>query len=339
MNNATESLTKPTNDKDIKRYTDGQKNYLEADFLLLDKTAQTVILEHFNTPDINTFLSIATIPQLWTLELLILDQMTANELTRRVWIIREKFKSQCGEDVFQRYYNGLPPSIQDTALMQDAPLETAQMQLLRDDIVSIARQLQRLGYIRIRRSESINERKRYVIKCTLLIIMLGILGFSLLKTDLIPIDTEDGKNGAKFILLIIGSGITGTAISMLQRIEKASNTPPAITDSIHDATQITLSMSNWYITSLLVSGAIFALLVHFISVAQLVNVLDILPTPSASDLESTDGISSLMQLMLPPNNKKDVAKLLLACFLSGFAERLVPDILDSLVKKTEKISK
>ena len=268
---------------------------------------------------------------------MILEYLTANELIRRVWVIRERFKSQCREEIYQRYYNGLPPSIQDTALMQDTPLDIAQLQLLRDDIVSIVRQLQRLNYIRIRRSESINERKRFVIKCTLFIIVVGILGFLLLKGDFMPIDTEDGKNAAKFILLIIGSGITGTAISMLQRIEKAANTAPAITDSVHDATQITLSMSNWYITSLLVSGAIFALLVHFISVAQIVNVLDILPTPS--DSESSKNISSLVQLILPPNNKKDIAKLLLACFLSGFAERLVPDILDSLVKQTKKVSK
>jgi hypothetical protein len=54
-----------------------------------------------------------------------------------------------------------------------------------------------------------------------------------------------------------------------------------------------------------------------------------------SKLNIPSGTSPLQQLVISPDNRIDLAKLLLACFLSGFGERLVPDILDSLIKKTE----
>jgi hypothetical protein len=325
---------KQIRNKNINSYIDGQKNSLEADFLLLDKNSQNTILENFKVSDINELLSHINIPRLWSLELSILYHLSAHELARRVWIIREKFKSQCGEEMYRHYHDNLPPAIQESSLMSDTPLDGNPLQLLRDDTVSIARQLQRLAYIRIRRAESINERKRFVIQSTLLIMLITLSIFCLLNLDSqLLINSQEGKDGAKFLLFIISSGITGTAISMLQRIEKAANVPPVITDSIHDTMQITLSMSNWYITSLLVSGAVFALLVNFITVAHLVNVLDILPDVANPKMPPDTPL--LQQLFYPPSNRVDMAKLMLACFLSGFAERLIPDILDNLVKKAD----
>lgn len=332
MNDLVNAEQQPKINNNVKIYIAGQKNSLEADFLLLSKEAQAIILKNFEVSDIKELLSTVNVPGLWTLELSILYHLSPNELRRRVWIVREKFKSLCGENIYSNYHNNLPAGLQEEALKSDSPLEEHQTELLRDDTVAIARQLQRLAFIRIRRSESINERKRFVIQSTLLMMILGFVVFCLLDSRIdIIVSSDSGKNGAKFLLLVIGSGITGAAISMLQRIEKAANIPPAITDSLHDTMQITLSMSNWYITSLLVCGAVFALLIHFISVAHLVNVLDILPDVSSLDIPKDTSI--LQQMLLPPGNRTDMAKLMLACFISGFAERLVPDILDTLVKK------
>ena len=318
----------------VKHYITGQKSPLEADFLLLSKEAQAEILENFNVSGIKELLDKINVPQLWTLELSILYRLSTNELLRRVWIVREKFKSQCGTELYQHYHDNLPKILQEESLCRDTALDDYQFSLLRDDTVSIARQLQRLAYVRICRSESINERKRFIIQATLFIMLLGFLVFQLLDSNLnLLFTSEVDKSGAKFLLLVICSGMTGSAMSILQRIEKVAHIPPLITDNIHDTMQITLNMSNWYVTSLLVSGAIFALLVHFLCIAQLVNVLDILPNMSKLNIPS--GTSSLQQLVISPDNRIDLAKLLLAYFLSGFGERLVPDILDSLIKKTE----
>lgn len=148
----------------------------------------------------------------------------------------------------------------------------------------------------------------------------------------IKIDTQEGRDGTKFLLLIIGTGVLGSAISLLQRIEKAANIAPAFTDSVHDAQQISLSMSNMYIASLLLSGAVFALLVDVITTSQLINIFNI--SASRDNVTPCRDVSVLLKLILPSDNIADVAKLLLFCFLSGFAERLVPDILDDLTKKS-----
>lgn len=331
-----ETKQKSNHSKNVKRYIEGQKAPLEADFLLLDLEAQQEILSNFHVSDIKELLERVTIPQLWALELAILYRLAPSELQRRVWIVREKFQLKCGTDTYRHYYDSLPSSLQEKALSQDSPLTEHQTILLRDDTVSIARQLQRLAYIRISRSESINERKRFIIQATLFIMFLGFVIFQILDSSFnMLISSDEGKTGAKFLLLLVGSGMTGSAVSMLQRIEKASHAPPLITDSIHDTMQITLNMSNWYITSLLVSGAIFALLIHFISIAQLVNVLDFLPNTAKQDI--SDSIPVLKQLLILPANRVDLAKLLLACFLSGFGERLVPDILDSLIKRAKTV--
>ena len=162
----------------------------------------------------------------------------------------------------------------------------------------------------------------------------GIIFTFLLNYGVLPIESEDGKAGAKYLLLILFSGICGTtAISLLQRIEKASNISTHITDSIHEAVDIKLNMSDGYIISLILCGAVFALLVHFIAVSEIINFLGFLPK-----LETKAGIGPdkiFIGLISPPDNPTAFAKLLIACFLAGFAERLVPDVLDSLIKKTD----
>jgi hypothetical protein len=154
-----------------------------------------------------------------------------------------------------------------------------------------------------------------------------------LNYGMLPIDSEDGKAGAKYLLVILVAGICGTAISLLQRIEKASNISTHITDSIHEAVDIKLNMSDGYIISLILCGAVFALLVHFIAVSEIVNFLGFLPKLENKGAITVD--KNFIKLISPPDNPTAFSKLQIACFLAGFAERLVPDVLDSLIKKTE----
>jgi hypothetical protein len=110
--------------------------------------------------------------------------------------------------------------------------------------------------------------------------------------------------------------------SLLQRIEKASSISTHITDSIHEAIDRKLNMSDGYIVSLILCGAVFALLVHFISISEIVNFLGFLPKPENNGTTTADKI--FIKLIAPPDNPNAFAKLLIACSLAGFAERLVP---------------
>lgn len=91
MNDLIDKVTESIKDRNIKRYLDNQKDSIEADFLLLNKSGQKAVLEHFDATDIVTLLSSITIPQLWTTELLILGKLDGSSLVRRVWLSGKNF--------------------------------------------------------------------------------------------------------------------------------------------------------------------------------------------------------------------------------------------------------
>jgi hypothetical protein len=129
----------------------------------------------------------------------------------------------------------------------------------------------------------------------------------------------------------------GSCMSLLQRTEKASNAPSSFTDSALDAMEVKVSMSIGYLISLIISGAIFATILYLLAVSDSLVLGDLFPT-LALDVNSPFcsqpiGIDVLFGcIKAEPKN----ALMLIWGFLAGFAERLVPDTLDSLVEKAKK---
>lgn len=326
------------NKREIEGYSKELKQLLVADFRGLEQTDQNEILTHYDQSKREQFPETLSISELWTLEQLIIKKLPDKTLLRRTWIFREKFRSQLGDGIYKKYYENLPKSLTDESL-KDTSIASPDYDMLREDMANIARQLQWLLYYKIRRNQSINGRKKFVIISMLLLVIFGTLPFSNLNLKFPSLYSSENEIAIKFLLIIMYSGITGTAISLLQRIEKASNVAPHFTDSALDANDISRNISNWYILSLLASGAVFALLVYFISIAGIFNVVDFLPKlEPGSSTKYLDFNMIFKHLIIMPDNPKDFAKLLIACFLSGFAERLIPDMLDSLIKKGESKS-
>jgi hypothetical protein len=325
------------NKREIEGYSKELKQLLVADFRGLEQTDQNEILTHYEQSKREQFPETLSICELWTLEQLIIKKLPDKTLLRRTWIFREKFKSQLGEDIYKKYNENLPKSLTDESVKDNSTATDYDM--LREDIANIARQIQRLAYYKIKRNQSINGRKKFVIISMIILVIIGILPFSNLTLKFPSFYTSENETAIKFLLIIMYSGITGTAISLLQRIEKASNVAPHFTDSALEANDISLNMSNWYVMSLLASGAVFALMVYFIAIAGIFNIVDFLPKlEPGSNTKYVDFKQIFKHLVIMPDNPKDFAKLLIACFLSGFAERLIPDMLDSLIKKGESKS-
>jgi hypothetical protein len=326
------------NKREIEGYCKELKQLLVADFRGLEQADQDQLLSHYEQSKREQFPDSLSISELWTLEQLIIKKLSVKTLLRRTWIFREKFKSQLGDSIYNNYYENLPKNLTDESLRDDS--SAIDYDLLREDVANIARQIQRLSYFKIKRNQSINGRKKFVIFSMLLLIIFGTLPFSNLTINFASFYNPENEKPVKFLLIIMYAGITGTAISLLQRIEKASNVAPNFTDSALEANDISLNMSNWYVLSLLATGAIFALLVYLIAVAGIFNIFDFLPKlESGSNVKLDGSNTALKQLIIVPDNSRDFAKLLIACFLSGFAERLIPDMLDSLIKKGESVSK
>jgi hypothetical protein len=126
-------------------------------FLLLDNDHKNAFLTAFgldqNKPDFNA----VTLPQMWSMDIFILKNLSTEELSRRMWIIREKFRLQAGDAVYANYVAQLPEKISGTALQQGVAPESHP--LLKEDAVSISRQMQRMNYYRMQRDIAINKKK------------------------------------------------------------------------------------------------------------------------------------------------------------------------------------
>lgn len=308
-------------------YADEVRQAIEADFLLLDTDRKIAFLAAYGLDTNKPDFSLATLPQLWSMEIFMLKCLTKDELSRRMWIIREKFRIQAGDAVYKNYVASLPERINDEALKQE-PTPDSYI-ILKEDAVNITRQMQRMNYYRMQRNLAINKKKEVPIFIFFALLIVGIGIFSLTN------HTTTGQSW-QLILLTVYFGMIGAVVSLLQRLEQASNTATNFTDSAINSSDIGQGMSNSYMVSLVVSGAVFSVLVYLLSRSQLINILDLLPKPSESaECNVSSSQNFIGKFLCAPYDSAQTAKLLILCFISGFAERFVPDVLDSLIRRAK----
>lgn len=306
-------------------YADEVRKAIEADFLLLDSEQKMAFLTAYaldlSKPDFNSF----SLSQLWSMEITLLKSLSKEALSRRMWIIREKFRLFAGDAIYVSYVASLPDTLTDTALKPGVSQDA--YPLLLDDAINIIRQMQRMQYYRMQRNLAINEKKSIPIRIFFGLLLTGSLVISLTN------QTLNGQNW-QLVFMTAYFGMTGAVVSLLQRLEQASTTPTNFSDSAMNSTDISQAMSNAYMISLIVSGAVFSVLVYLLSRSELINILDLLPKPSQGMVCENSGSNNFISKFLcAPYNSVQTAKLLILCFISGFAERFVPDVLDSLIRR------
>lgn len=311
--------TDSTKQHNLTQYIHEIRQVLYADFICLSEEKRKTLSAQYDSGQTGSIdFEKLSIPQLWSLEIAILSNLEKPELLRRTWIIRQKFRAQMGEEIYRHYLASLPASINDEALVQtgekDAGVLTDNVyEILKCDAVNIGRQLQRLGYSKTLRNDSINQKKIHAIWAMAGLLAVAIIAFFTLS-----------EGAYKFLLLVTYSGMIGAMLSLLQRLQNASNTPATFTDSVLDADDVAQNMSISYLLSLIVSGGVFAIIVYVLAASGLFNIADVLPKLEAD---------AAHPFPMPTGN--GYARLLIVCFLSGFAERLLPDKLDSLIQKAK----
>jgi|GEM_PF-5063488 len=152
-------------------YTEEVRTAIEADFLLLDNDRKNTFLSAYGLDKDNADFTAATLPQMWSMEIFILKNLSIEELSRRMWIIREKFRLQAGETVYASYTSRLPGIISDESLQQGLSAES--YPLLKEDAVNIARQMQRMNYYRVQRNIEINAKKELPIVIFFILVVVG----------------------------------------------------------------------------------------------------------------------------------------------------------------------
>ena len=308
---------------------------LRADYMILDMSVKQNIAEAISEQAVDleqeSVWENLLLPQLWSMELLILKHMPDLDALRRSWLTRERFRVLLGDAVYKQYEDNLSDTIKREGLLKlpatASGAITPEYDLLREDNANISRIIQRLSYFRIKRNESIGRQKNYA---SLLMLILIVFALGVFFSGF---ESPAGRSELNLFLLVIYAGMLGAYMSILQRLQQATTSPIQITDSAFDSLDITQGISVTYMISVIVSGAVFALIFYLISMAGIVNIVELLPDLLKTDDACKEAGGLFARLFCVQHDNKVLAKLLIICFMSGFAERLVPDVLDNLVKK------
>lgn len=356
-------FSSPTGVSNGKRDMNKLGAVIHADLLCLNKADREELLNEVGiSPDTFTQgFQFESFSYLWSIELLIINKLNRADLVARLWTVRQKFHSQVGDDVYRTYVSSLADELTEEKVKvlitrefnEQEPIAASGQQgelptvdgnkledAIRSDIINLTRQTQRLNYCKLLRLESIYKVKGIILSMLFSVLVLMVVSlFLLYRYDF----SDENLKPQHFSLAIVTifSGMIGSCMSLLQRTEKASGAPSSFTDSVLDAMDIKLSMSLWYILSLIFSGAIFAGILYLLAVSGTFTLLGalgellpklILQTNSAVCSEPI-GVRALFScVQFEPQN----AMMLVWAFLAGFAERLVPDTLDSLMEKAKK---
>ena len=342
--------------EEIERYTAELRKAVLADFLLLPKEERAKVLEEFLPPtepgdggdlpsrfDINRL----SIEEVWALELRLLEHIPEEVARRRSWVLRERFREQVGDIIYAKYELSKPVDA------SDENWNASNLALLRADLVNLQRQLQRLSYFRISRNLMLGKAKLDAIVIMCVLLAGGAVVYWYLN------QREDyGDTSVNLLLFVVYSGMMGSFMSLVQRFERVMSLPASFTTTVYDSPDISNSISRSYIATLILSGAIFAMLMYYFCISGVLqglgNLLPVadLPTnqvvverPTNNDANPESdrlacrryGPSAVVtRLTCQDWTANKIAVILLLSFVSGFAERLIPGMLDSLVQKVNK---
>lgn len=348
--------------EEIERYTAELRKAVLADFLLLSKEKRDAVLREFLTPtelgdggdlpsrfDINRL----SIEEVWALELRLIEHIPEEVVRRRSWVLRERFREQVGDLIYAKYESSKPVDA------SDEHWNASNLPLLCADLVNLQRQLQRLSYFRISRNLMLGKAKLDAIVIMFILLAGGAALYWYLN------QREDySDTSVNLLLLVVYSGMMGSFMSLVQRFERVMSLPASFTTTVYDSPDISNSISRSYIATLILSGAIFAMLMYYFCISGVLqglgNLLPVadLPTnqvvverstgpeaerPTDANPESDRlacrryGPSAVVtRLTCQDWTANKIAVILLLSFVSGFAERLIPDMLDSLVQKVNK---
>ncbi|MBI4983825.1 MAG: hypothetical protein HZC24_00285, partial [Rhodocyclales bacterium] len=150
----------------------------------------------------------------------------------------------------------------------------------------------------------------------------GVIGAMLMTVSVATHVWTPSAKPVSLVFVCMLMGLLGSFTSILRRLTLASaagNGQPA-----RYATVTELDTGTGSVSLALLSGVIFGLLAFLLTVSGILAVDGLTPTLPAACIEAASSCS------LPLD---ELAKLLIWCFLAGFAEQLIPDVLDKLAGK------
>ena len=312
---------------------------------------------------------------IYTFDLALIEWSPLENLVRKAYDARSKYRSIAGQKEYDEYLASKPPDltailVKPEALNVDQPdTSTPPPETHEQDIPASAEIVQRvlradiryllnkfyLYYAMLPMREGMREQlTRRAVRMTLIILGIIIL-LALISLGGLKIFSSDKFKQIFDVTGVFGltvgtvacAGIIGGCVSMLQRIQSA----PTEGDALFNLAALTngwigLSLSPLY-------GAIFASLLFILFAGGILkgSVFPTVETAGAKVEQTAPGAATPAATPPPqgvlkaedflkqtgPKDGVSFALLMIWSFIAGFAERLVPDTLNRLVAKTEAI--
>jgi hypothetical protein len=172
---------------------------------------------------------------------------------------------------------------------------------------------------------------------------IGLLIFAdgLPKRLIAPADDFHWRAGMAIMFIL---GVLGGLISIFRRMQSAVSKDALLTDPVHDLGGLAFGYVG--LTVALLSGGVFAIIIYLLMKSQMFGdkmslfpgFLDCDKGPLCA-ASKADGIFADIATALGLKTCSDLAKMLVWAFLSGFSERLVPDVLDRIAATSQKKTK
>jgi hypothetical protein len=265
----------------------------------------------------------------------LLPYLSDESLRRCVWLCRIRFEVLIGAENFKKYLASNPP---DPITAPRAEVEA--------DLHCLLGQTQRIYAVTIVRDREVSDLKRWLVGVAgtsiAVVLVVSVLINKLIETELFPIQVRYSDvllHLPGVYAVAIASGMLGALISITRRLQVVTTLSDFERDAAIELAGLTYGRTGVYVA--LFSGGVFPLVLLFVFVSGLFDkafssgIASLLPAfigPISADAKAIS--LSEMVFQLGPASAPDYAKVVVWSFVSGFAERFVPDILDRLVRQS-----
>jgi len=246
-------------------------------------------------------------------------KMTDAELVRYIQHLQNRYRAAVGAATYARYMEGVPTDMLDNPKKRWAELQTLSYRLRLAYSITHVRD-SRLAFIRL--------------VCTWgLVIALGVVVGAIFYREL------SSSHPIVNFMIVAAVGLGGALTSIARRANQIVSSSPLDDDPVIQASALQQGLNSLYIAGL--TGPIFALTVLVIFMADALKVGELTPTfqhaVCTAHCDTPD--FRIFQYVFWFNSRADAAKMLLWAFAAGFAEQLVPDVLDRFTKAADREEK
>ncbi len=249
---------------------------------------------------------------------IIAEAMPVEELKRYVNHLQVRYHASVGDEVYRQYIGGVPKTLDACEAELRAEARTLLERL-------------RLAYSVVHFRDDFLRAIRWRYLVALLIELLLVV--AILTTSRDAMWTSLDNFG-----LIALVGLMGSTVSVLRRSHSIAEAATFADDPLVQVSS--LRFGRWGIYAATFSGPVFAIVLALVFMGGLISIDGLTP---AFCSQHTGVVCPgprtqfwVLQRSFSLNANIDAAKLLTLCFLSGFAEQLVPDVLDRFAQTVVK---